>query len=315
MEVRVCQPRVLLVGSKSAGMGAFPSATQLSADLSLLAEAMATVQEALDQISDKGCSAVVCWAERENELAGVIRIRKANPEVPILLLTPEVDPVFHTLARQLGATRILLPESDPERTAERIRTAVLSGDLLGELRARAAEARSHAKDLLELVKENRELTETARSRVRKSLRLTFVPLVIEGDSDSALRTVRALQKADVFAPIPVLRNREEAIAYLSNLGTPGTPGLQVQPSILLLDGDLPNESSLEILKWVRSTPALAQIPVILFSSSADPARISQAYELGANSYVLKRADFESQVQCVASLKTYWGSFNQGPNPF
>jgi DNA-binding NarL/FixJ family response regulator len=113
----------------------------------------------------------------------------------------------------------------------------------------------------------------------------------------------------------VLRTREEGIAFLSNLLQPVIPGPRIVPSIILLDGDLENDAALDLLKWVRSHATFSRLPVVLFSSSSEASRISRAYELGANSYILKPADFEDHAQCLASLKMYWGSFNQGPTPY
>jgi DNA-binding NarL/FixJ family response regulator len=112
-----------------------------------------------------------------------------------------------------------------------------------------------------------------------------------------------------------LRSREEGIAFLSNLLQPGTQGPRIVPSILLLDGDLENDAALDLLKWIRSHASFSHLPVVLFSSSSEASRISRAYELGANSYVMKPANFDDHVQCLASLKMYWGSFNQGPMPY
>jgi DNA-binding NarL/FixJ family response regulator len=311
----VACPRVLLIGSGPAAAPGIPSADQLSAGDVLAADAITSVKEALNRLAGSGYSAVVCWAEHQDELAALIRIRKANPGLPIMLFTPERDAGFQELARQMGATRILQPDGDATQTAEKIRSAVLSGELIAEMRAGSQEALKRAKELRALARENQDLTRIARETVRKAPRLTFIPLVIEGYPEMALRTVRALQKADVFAPLPVLRTREEGVAFLSNLLQPATQGPRIVPSILLLDGDLENDAALDLLKWVRSNASFSHLPVILFGSSADAARISRAYELGANSYILKPADFDSQVQALASLKMYWGSFNQGPTPY
>jgi DNA-binding NarL/FixJ family response regulator len=304
-----------LIGTGPAAAQGIPSTDQLNAGSVLAAETIPSLKDALGRLADSGYSAVICWAEHQDELAALIRIRKANPGLPIMLFTPKRDPAFQDLARQMGATRILQPDGDANRTAEKIRSAVLSGELIAEIRSGAREALKNAKEIRILAQENQDLTRIAREQIRKTPRLTFIPLVIERDSERALQTVRALQKADVFAPLPVLRTPEEGIAFLSNLLQPAIPGPRVVPSIILLDGDLENDAALDLLKWVRSHATFSRLPVVLFSSSSEASRISRAYELGANSYILKPADFEDHAQCLASLKMYWGSFNQGPTPY
>jgi DNA-binding NarL/FixJ family response regulator len=297
--------RVLLIGTK----------VPLSQNDSLAADVVSTVQEALDRLAAGGYSALICWAERQDELAAVIRIRKASSATPILLVTPQTDPEYAALARQLGATRVIRPDKDPGRMTDLIRNALLSGELASELQSHVARAESHTREIRELTRKNRELTETAQTRLHGTPRLAFTPLIVEGNPELAFRTLRALQRADVFAPLPVLKDRDEAIAYLNHLSTPGMEGLRIQPSIILLDLDLPDEGGLEILKWIRSQPPFSLLPVVAFGSTHDAATIARAYELGVNSYLLKPDSFDAHVQCLASLKIYWGSFNQGTSPF
>ncbi len=49
--------------------------------------------------------------------------------------------------------------------------------------------------------------------------------------------------------------------------------------------------------------------VVVFSSSEDPRNICRAYELGANSYVIKPHDPEELVAMVGRLQEYWLSIN------
>lgn len=57
------------------------------------------------------------------------------------------------------------------------------------------------------------------------------------------------------------------------------------PEVILLD--LSSPSSLEILLWLRSEKHYDRIPVITLTSSEDAAPVNRAYELGANSCVMK----------------------------
>jgi DNA-binding response OmpR family regulator len=63
----------------------------------------------------------------------------------------------------------------------------------------------------------------------------------------------------------------------------GTP----LPELILLDLDHWRPPSLEILKWLRSQKPYARIPVIALTSAGATDRVSRAYELGANSCVMK----------------------------
>lgn len=303
-------PRVLFVGPNVSA----PPEAGSEAD-AFMAEAVATMQQALDRLATIGCSAVVCWAERQDELAAVIRLRKAAPETPILLVTPQAEPEFATLARQLGATRVERAGGSSAETASLIRKALVSGELTREFEARRLRNRALTQEILDLSRKNLALARSVKSQLRGTPRLAFTPLVVEGDPNLAIRTLIALQRADIFAPLPVLKSQDEAIAFLTHLAAPGMEGLRVQPSIFLLDWDLPDQGGLGILKWIRSQAPFSQLPVIAFGSLDDAGTISTAYEHGANSYILKCDTIEAEVRCLASLKTYWGSYNQGTRPF
>lgn len=307
--------RILVVNSKAADRAWLPPPAQVSETPSLHAEAASTIQDAVLKLSQSGFDAVVLWAEAREELVGIIRIRKSQPGLPILLLTPQSDDAFHGLARTLGASLVLRTAGDAARTAALIRSAILSGLLATEHLSRANEARSRAEELKRLSQENRALAAVARSHLRRPERLGFIPLVVEGDSDAAFRMVRALQTADVFAPLPILKSRDEAVSYLDGLLLPGVRGTRVLPSALILDGELPDDGALGILKHVRSLYPFAGLPVILFGLTADRTRVGRAYEAGANSWIERPSDVDALAQCLASLKSYWGSFNQSPGLF
>lgn len=56
---------------------------------------------------------------------------------------------------------------------------------------------------------------------------------------------------------------------------------RVRPDLVLLDMQLPKLSGLEVLKRVRSIPALLALPIIVFSNLARPGAVEEAWEAGA----------------------------------
>lgn len=303
--------RILIVGPREG----LPTPEALGTESSTIADAASTVQEAIKKLTDSGYDAVVCWAERQDELAALIRIRKARPDTPILLLTPQADDAFHTLARQLGAALVLRPEREATRTAGLVLQAIRSGQLAKEVRSKAEQAREQAEQVRALAQRTKELTVLATTRLRPASRLSFIPLVVEGDPEAAFRMVRALEKADLFAPLPILRGRDEAIRYLDDIARPGAPILHPLPTVFLVAADLPEDGAVHVLKHARSLPALAGLPVILMGPPGNRALVSRAYEAGANSYVERPSEFSALARCIETLKSYWGSMNHGPGSF
>src|SRR5205823_14924219 len=139
--------RVLLVGGKDRLPAELQSHLEQDPSRQLLAETTSAVHEAITRLSETGFDAVVCWAERQDELAGVIRIRKANPELPILLLTSREEPAFEELSRQSGATQVARNGRDVAVLAEHVRLAIQSRELTKQLRAQTQRSISQAKDV------------------------------------------------------------------------------------------------------------------------------------------------------------------------
>jgi len=94
--------KVLLVGLDEYFPRELSAVLERDSDHGLVTEVVTLIREALERISTRGYDAVVCWAEREDELVGIIRLRKASPELPIVVLTSQATPGFQTLARRMG---------------------------------------------------------------------------------------------------------------------------------------------------------------------------------------------------------------------
>jgi CheY-like chemotaxis protein len=84
------------------------------------------------------------------------------------------------------------------------------------------------------------------------------------------------------------------------------------PVCVLLDVKLPRVSGLEVLAWIREQPRLRRLPVILLTSSSQTADINRAYDLGANSFLVKPPDLDSLTQLVKTVDHYWVQTNVRP---
>lgn len=75
---------------------------------------------------------------------------------------------------------------------------------------------------------------------------------------------------------------------------------------------LPRRSGHEILSWLRQQPSLKRLPVIMLTSSKENMDINQAYDLGANSYLVKPVGLTALVEVVQTLNLYWLLLNEQP---
>jgi CheY-like chemotaxis protein len=83
--------------------------------------------------------------------------------------------------------------------------------------------------------------------------------------------------------------------------------------MLLLDLKMPRLDGFGVLEWLRLQPGLCRLLVVVFTSSSDEKDIHRAFELGANSYIVKPGELEELEETVRSLENYWLRFNRCPD--
>lgn len=82
--------------------------------------------------------------------------------------------------------------------------------------------------------------------------------------------------------------------------------------LVLLDLSLPGADGFAILKRLRADDRTRRVPVIVVTSSQEPADVRRAYELGANSFVSKSDSPEKTLQRLRLLPIYWLELNRLP---
>ena len=80
-----------------------------------------------------------------------------------------------------------------------------------------------------------------------------------------------------------------------------------QPKLIVMDIKMPRRTGFEVLQWVKGNGGpLRRIPIVIVSSSDNPTDINQAYELGANAYMVKPVNFKEVEHLFESITQYWG---------
>ncbi|GAB3508072.1 hypothetical protein GCM10027341_43380 [Spirosoma knui] len=79
------------------------------------------------------------------------------------------------------------------------------------------------------------------------------------------------------------------------------------PKLILLDLYLPQRTDgWELLLQLKELgPPFNQIPIVMFSSSASSTDITDAYQLGISSFLIKPIDFSGWLTCFSQIRTYW----------
>jgi two-component system response regulator len=131
-------------------------------------------------------------------------------------------------------------------------------------------------------------------------------LLVEDNPNDAELTLRALKQRNLANQVVVCRDGAEALEFFAN-------GAGTIPKVILLDLKLPKIDGLEVLRRLKGDARTRSIPVVVLTSSAEEPDIATAYELGANSYIVKPVDFEAFAHAVADVGLYWVLLNQ-PTP-
>jgi CheY-like chemotaxis protein len=141
-------------------------------------------------------------------------------------------------------------------------------------------------------------------------------LYVEDDSNDILLFQHALQKAESTCTcnLQVIGDTEEAIAYLSGCDRFSDRERFPLPNLALLDLKMPRVNGFELLTWIRREPVVRRLPVVVLSSSNHAMDVRQAYDTGANSYLVKPIDFTALVGLARSIKQYWLELNHPPVP-
>jgi CheY-like chemotaxis protein len=138
-------------------------------------------------------------------------------------------------------------------------------------------------------------------------------LLVEDDPNDILLTQRAFRKANLTnASLQLVTDGDTAVAYLSGAGEYADRDRYPLPVVVLLDLKLPRRSGHEILAWLRQQPDLKRLLVVVLTSSNQRSDVNQAYDLGANSYLVKPIGLAPLVEVVQALNLYWLLLNEKP---
>jgi CheY-like chemotaxis protein len=141
--------------------------------------------------------------------------------------------------------------------------------------------------------------------------MTLAPiLLVEDNEDDVFFMKRALQGAQIENPLQVAEDGQEAIDYLEGTGKYEDREQFPLPLMVLLDLKMPRRNGLEVLEWIRSQPQFKTMVVVVLTTSREGSDLERAYQLGANSFLLKPSNVKTLSQMMAALKIYWLTYNQ-----
>jgi len=144
------------------------------------------------------------------------------------------------------------------------------------------------------------------------LKISKLVLLVEDEEDDILLFERACLRAEVTFARRSVRDGRQAIDYLEGNGRYRNRVVYPMPDMVILDVNMPVLSGFDVLRWIRASQDASNLIVVMFTSSKADADVKRAYELLANSYLVKPLTSDDLVVTLSVIERYWITLNLVP---
>jgi CheY-like chemotaxis protein len=127
-------------------------------------------------------------------------------------------------------------------------------------------------------------------------------LVVQSNPADTLLTLEAFHAAGLTTGLRCVTEGEDALSYVHGEGKYSNVPI---PDLIFLDLSQPRVSGLEVLKVIKSTPALMHIPIVVAAGSDDPKFVRAVYELNGNCFIRKPGELDEFVRFIESCYEFW----------
>jgi len=130
-------------------------------------------------------------------------------------------------------------------------------------------------------------------------------LVADDDPDDRLLLQDALREARLRNGVAFVNDGVELMDYLNRRGDYEDLAGSPYPGLILLDLNMPRKDGREALKEIKSDAQFRRIPVVVLTTSKAEEDIFRTYDLGVNSFIVKPVTFDSLVDIMRTVTSYW----------
>jgi len=127
-------------------------------------------------------------------------------------------------------------------------------------------------------------------------------LLIEDNAADIRLTKEVLQESKIVSRLDVVRDGVEAIDFLKKRGKFSNTS---KPNLILLDLNLPKKNGFEVLEIIKQDKELKRIPIVILTVSDAKEDLIKAYNLHANSYVIKPLEMKEFYKIINSIVDFW----------
>ena len=127
-------------------------------------------------------------------------------------------------------------------------------------------------------------------------------LLVEDNPSDVLVTRETLKDSKLLSHISVVKDGEEAMAFLLREGKYVNA---TRPDLILLDLNMPKKNGLEVLAEIKIDERLRRIPVVVLTTSSAEKDILKTYDLHANCYITKPVNLDQFSAVVKAIEEFW----------
>lgn len=139
-----------------------------------------------------------------------------------------------------------------------------------------------------------------------------VILYVEDDDGYAQIMSAVLSQSGFKHRLVHVPSGDQAKAYLSGTEQFSDRDRYPLPGLILADLKMPGMTGLELLKWVRSESEHKLLPFVILTSSEDLKDVTRAYQLGANSFLVKPPSVQDLKEMMKAVENFWIRHNVSP---
>ncbi len=130
-------------------------------------------------------------------------------------------------------------------------------------------------------------------------------LIADDDADDRMMIEDAFRESGLCNPLQFATDGEELMDYLHRRRQYADAEAYPMPGLILLDLNMPRKDGREVLREIKSDPALRHTPVVVLSTSRSPEDIARSYQNGASAFITKPGGYLALLDMVQNLSRYW----------
>jgi CheY-like chemotaxis protein len=127
-----------------------------------------------------------------------------------------------------------------------------------------------------------------------------VVILIAEDDEGHFSLIRKnLMRAGIGNEIIRFRNGQETLDFLFGKGVQDR-----RAYLLILDIRMPKVDGVKVLERMRQDKRLRRIPVVILTTTDDPAEVERCHRLGCSIYIVKPVEYDDFVDAIRKVGSF-----------